>query len=208
MDSSIEKALNGEGAAPEPTVTEKEPTKSDSVQTGEAQSVTDLGAHVEQAAKTWEGFDPKVHAVDADGNPKKKSDGSWAMKRGRKPGSSNSAAPVTGDNPPLSAPKARAAGTVTNKAAARAMVATGVGLMCHIVGPEWEARDQSEFDGLADSVKDYFDARGQVQMGPETMLAITLLGYAVPRTEHPNTREKFGRFFTWAKNGLQALFKR
>ena len=34
-------------------------------------------------------FDPAIHATDADGNPVMRKDGSFAMKRGRKPGSTN-----------------------------------------------------------------------------------------------------------------------
>ena len=34
-------------------------------------------------------FDPAIHASDADGNPIMRKDGTFAMKRGRKPGSTN-----------------------------------------------------------------------------------------------------------------------
>lgn len=34
-------------------------------------------------------FDPAIHATDADGNPVIRKDGTFAMKRGRKPGSTN-----------------------------------------------------------------------------------------------------------------------
>lgn len=34
-------------------------------------------------------FDPAIHAVDADGNPVMRKDGTFAMKRGRKPGTPN-----------------------------------------------------------------------------------------------------------------------
>ena len=34
-------------------------------------------------------FDPAIHATDADGNPVIRKDGSFAMKRGRKPGTPN-----------------------------------------------------------------------------------------------------------------------
>ena len=35
-------------------------------------------------------FDPAIHATDADGNPVMKKDGTFALKRGRKAGSTNS----------------------------------------------------------------------------------------------------------------------
>ena len=34
-------------------------------------------------------FDPAIHAVDSEGNPVMRKDGTFAMKRGRKPGSTN-----------------------------------------------------------------------------------------------------------------------
>ena len=34
-------------------------------------------------------FDPAIHATDSDGNPVMRKDGTFAMKRGRKPGSTN-----------------------------------------------------------------------------------------------------------------------
>ena len=34
-------------------------------------------------------FDPAIHATDAEGNPVMRKDGTFAMKRGRKPGSTN-----------------------------------------------------------------------------------------------------------------------
>lgn len=34
-------------------------------------------------------FDPAIHATDADGNPVMRKDGTFAMKRGRKPGTAN-----------------------------------------------------------------------------------------------------------------------
>ena len=34
-------------------------------------------------------FDPAIHATDADGNPVIRKDGTFALKRGRKPGSTN-----------------------------------------------------------------------------------------------------------------------
>ena len=34
-------------------------------------------------------FDPAIHATDADGNPVMRKDGTFAMKRGRKPGTPN-----------------------------------------------------------------------------------------------------------------------
>ena len=34
-------------------------------------------------------FDPAIHATDADGNPVMRKDGTFALKRGRKPGTSN-----------------------------------------------------------------------------------------------------------------------
>lgn len=189
--------------------------------TGEAQPLSEAPAAefgvadlVTDAAQVYAGFDPAVHAVNPDGTPRKKSDGGFAMKRGRKPGTVTSAPGATPAQPrpdtgPAKSPKAaRQSGVITNAMAAKYIFASATTGLAQVLGPEWLPESQEEADGMRGVIKDYFDAHGQVQISPETMLALSVIGYSVPRVQHENTRTKIVRAFGWVKSVLGALFKR
>lgn len=171
---------------------------------------------VGEAAQIYEGFDPAVHAVNPDGTPRKKSDGGFAMKRGRKPGqtAAPAGAPATAATPrfdpgPAKSPKAaRQAGVVTNTMAAKYIFAATTSGLAQVLGPEWLPESQEEADGMRAVIKDYFDAHGQVQISPETMLLFSVIGYSAPRVTHENTRGKIARAFEWAKSAFGAIFRR
>jgi hypothetical protein len=143
-----------------------------------------------------EEFDPAKHAVNADGTPKKRGDGSFALKRGRKPGQTaarSSLPPKPGETPP-----------VNNDAEEAAKVAANLTIngATFIFGDEWRPVDKGEPEMLKTAYQDYFEARGVKKLPPEAGLFVALAAYALPRINKPTTRDrlgaikvKFGGFF-------------
>lgn len=163
-----------------------------------------------EVSEIYAGFDPEKHAVNADGTPKKRADGQWANKRGRKPGqtAAATATPAATGVPkpttaPLSAKKARESGLVTNKAAAHATVKTVVYALGSTIGPEWDFNTPEEQQNMLNAVEAYYDAHGQLNISPEMMLTFQVFAYAAPRTQHPNTKEKLKSAWEWCKNLLK-----
>jgi hypothetical protein len=163
-----------------------------------------LEGMTKEVSEIYAGFDPQKHAVNPDGTPKKRADGQWASKRGRKPGQTPSSAPVAASAPtssaPLSAKKAREAGVITNEAAARQTVALVVTALGSTLGDEWNFATQEEADNMRAAVKAYYDANGQVAISPELMLTFQVAAYAAPRAQHPNTKAKLKTAWEWCKN--------
>lgn len=216
MDDTLENVTGDDSAPDTAAQPENETPEAGATETAETPAVefshSDL---VSEAAQIYEGFDPAVHAVNADGTPRLKSSGGYAMKRGRKPGDTGAkSAPVAstakGTDPGAAkSPKAaRQSGVITNAMAAKYIFATATTGLAQVFGPEWLPESQDEADGMRGVIKDYFDAHGQVQISPETMLTLSLIGYSVPRVSHENTRGKIARFFEWSKSALGAIFKR
>lgn len=168
----------------------------------ESQAQMTLENMTEEVSKIYEGFDPLKHAVNPDGTPKKRADGQWASKRGRKPGQTSvtptvQAATSKPDAPPLSAKKARETGLITNEAAARQTVALVVTALGSTIGEEWNFETQEEADNMRAAVKAYYDAHGQVPISPEMMLSFQVFAYAAPRVKHPNTQSKLKTAWDW-----------
>ncbi len=166
-----------------------------------------------EVSQIYAGFDPEKHAVNADGTPKKRADGQWANKRGRKPGQTSAAtspsAPTSPAKPapvaPLSAKKAREGGVITNKQAAHATVKMAVTALGSTIGPEWDFESPEEAQNMIDAVHAYYDANGQVQISPEMMLGFQVFAYAAPRSQHPNTKEKLKSAWDWCKGLFSKL---
>lgn len=150
-------------------------------------------------------------------------DGSVRKKPGRKPGQKNGMPPPTQvpgtvTNAPISSggpaksPAERRAQRAASEELARAVLATAVGSMVAIVGPEWDFQSQQEADGMKAATAAYIEAKGDGQLSPEAMLLLVVAGYALPRAAHENTRHKFGRFFSaagaWLKSAFRAIFSR
>jgi len=195
---------------------EEKPLENSTEKAAESQAPNDdaqmtLESMTAEVSKIYAGFDPEKHAVNPDGTPKKRADGQWANKRGRKPGqTAASASPTAQTSPdkpastaPLSAKKARESGLITNKAAAHATVKMVVTALGSTIGPEWDFESQEEADNMKAAVEAYYDANGQVQISPELMLTFQVFSYAAPRSQHPNTKEKLKSAWNWCKN----LFK-
>lgn len=152
----------------------------------------------------YPGFDPSLHAIDKEtGKPKMRGDGSFALKRGPK----GKGATVSRET--LSKPKPETKQTegpvfsgtaqdqISNQEAARQFCNLTVGIACAVIGPEWAPTNKAEGDALVTGFRNYFDAKGQIQLSPEWGLAFTVLAYTLPRIQHENTRTKFGKIKDW-----------
>lgn len=139
----------------------------------------------------------------ANGLPRKKP---GRKPKGLEPAGATPATPATPTAAP--SPLERKAQRVASTELARSILATSVGAMMTLVGPEWDFRDQQEADGMKAAVASYIDAKGGGQVTPEMMLILVVGGYTLPRLAEENTRSKFSQFFGWVKNGLRAIFSR
>lgn len=200
----------------QPTETDANTTKDD---------VTDpVSAAVEHAVTEWVGFDPEIHAVNPDGTPRLRTNGSYALKRGgagakRRQRESEtkeqdasspdnitatSPAPAPGgdtQNAPVSAPPAT---PVSSRDAAAAIVLMTTTIAERVIGPEWRA-EKAEIKNLTDASARYLDSKGGVQLTPEVALSLAIMSYAAPRFAHDNTRGKLARMWDWARDRIAVI---
>lgn len=140
-----------------------------------------------QAAEAYEGFDEAVHSTGKDGKPRYNKDGTYARKRGRKAGAT---APPT-DNPSPS--------VVSTEEAAVQSANLLFNLSVFVGGDDWSP-SKDEAICVKTGFKNYYDARGIVNIPPELGLVIALGMYALPRLNKPTTREKISSFWVWVKD--------
>lgn len=168
-------------------------------------SISDLS---ETHAVVYEGFDPAIHAVDADGNPKKKPDGTYAKKRGRKPGTMTASAAAGSALPPKLAPTSAnvpltASAGLSSEAAARQFTNAFISGGVMIFGADWEPEDKSEPQELKNALKDYFDADGVPNIPPWFGVALAFGTYSAKRLTKPTIMEKIGAIFHKVRNSLK-----
>lgn len=159
------------------------------------QKINDLA---DPAINSLDGFDPLIHAVDQDGQPKRKPDGTYSMKRGRKPGQTRTAPPKDGPMKTTVSP-ARAA------AVESAMLFAYGGVS--IFGDEWKPKSDAEIQGLENAFERYYVAKGIVEFPPTVGLVVALAAYSVPRLATTNTQTKLQKIGLWAKEKYHASKK-
>ena len=146
-------------------------------------TVADMVSGVMEA---HDGFDPLAHAVNPDGTPKRKVDGSYALKRGRKSGvlpSPNST--VSGPAQSVQTP------TINVDEASRQSCNMLINGAVLLFGEQWAPQDKEEAKGLQISFKNYFEARGVPNVPPEIGLVVAVLAYSLPRLTHEKTVSRF-----------------
>jgi hypothetical protein len=143
-------------------------------------SVADM---VQIQSEAHDGFDPLTHAVNPDGTPKRKVDGSFALKRGRKSG----AAPTTSSAPAQVAQTP----TINVDEASRQSCNMLINGAVLLLGEQWAPQDKEEAKGLQMSFKNYFEARGVPNVPPEVGLVVAVLAYSLPRLTHEKTVSRF-----------------
>jgi hypothetical protein len=158
---------------------------------------------------TGSSFNPAIHAVNADGSPRKTTTGRFALKRGKKAGT-------------VEAPKATAKGIVIpgatpgagakeQEARAGGVGATNLVLMTMVAlgGQEWApvkddkvGRDEKLM--LETATGDFFVAQGWQDLPPGWALVAAWGMYALPRFAMPQTRTRVQRIKEWAYGKIGA----
>lgn len=154
-------------------------------------------------------FNPAIHAVNADGSPRKTTTGRFALKRGKKAGT-------------VEAPKATAKGIVIpgatpgagakeQEARAGGVGATNLVLMTLVAlgGQEWapvkdEKVGRDEKLMLETATGDFFVAQGWQDLPPGWALVAAWGMYALPRFTMPQTRTRMQRIKEWAYSKVGA----
>jgi hypothetical protein len=153
-------------------------------------------------AQAHEGFDPDVHAVNEDGTPKKKADGSFAKKRGRKSGAAASALPPKAVSPLASVGEpVKISADEAARQSANLVINAAVWTLGAEVG---QPRDKAEAEGLKLSFKNYFEARGVPNIPPEIGLFIAVGSYIGPRLYSEVGKTKMEKLTIWFKAKLWA----
>ena len=161
--------------------------------TPEAPTLASLaGMHVE----AHPGFDPAIHAANPDGSPKRKADGSYAMKRGRKAGAPLPPKDAAPGSVKETAPEVVQASVISSEEAARQsanLIINGTVFLC---GEEIGApRNKEEAEGLKFAFKNYYDVRGVPNLPPELGLIVGVAVYVAPRMRE--VEKKTGKFTNW-----------
>jgi hypothetical protein len=162
-------------------------------------------------------FNPAIHAVNADGTPRKTVTGRYALKRGKKANSSadskNSQSVKTGTaargivlpGAPAQASATEQEARIAGAGAANMFFAVRVG----VGGTEWAPRID-EKSGMNEKVMmehaagDYFAAKGWGDLPPGLALFAAVCMYALPRLSMPQTKTRMQRFRIWIGSKIGA----
>lgn len=154
------------------------------------------------------GFDPSIHASNEDGTPKRRADGSYALKRGRKAGGASHlpakngggiSAPVSA--PVETAPQVLQAPRIAPDEAARQSANLVINAAVWICGEEiGKPQDKAEAEGLKISFVNYYESRGVPDIPPEIGLIAALASYILPRVRAVEEKTgKVTRAIAWLK---------
>lgn len=160
---------------------------------------------VQSHETTHPGFDPAIHAANEDGTPKRRADGSYAMKRGRKAGQTSTLPPKGAGVAKDIAPDpetVQSAPRISPDEAARQSANLVINCAVWICGDKIGVpQDKAEADGLLFSFKNYYDSRGVPNIPPEIGLFAALGSYLVPRFRaSEKARSLFERAGLWIKS--------
>lgn len=197
---------------------------SSGAQTVQTLDNADLADLIDDHAAAMTGFNPDIHAVGPDGQPIKRPDGTFAKKRGRKPGGKNSVSenarnalpPKTANNTGAPLPGVDSSqtfsGTSTTSGTSEKISSEATAKMCAnltfavgtmIFGPELaKPQNKDEANSIKNAYKDYFDARGTPDLPPEIGLLFAIGAYAAPRLQHETMAEKVGRWVGTARGWI------
>lgn len=157
--------------------------------------------------KMGNAFDGSIHAVGEDGKPRTNKDGTFARKRGRRPGTASG--PATPASVGLELPPSQETSVIAEQLVDSTTVALAL-----LFGPQWLLVDADQMksiqqtpeqqrEALIRAVAAYLKARPElVNLPPEAILGVALLGYALPRTIHPETRGRFRKMADWVKRKI------
>lgn len=160
-------------------------------------AVSDIVSLTADQVNAYEGFDPAMHAVGADGKPLAKKGGGWQLKRGRRKSDPNE--PTAPRTSVIAAKSGDSADDVriSNEQAAQMLVAMATGGAQQILGPAWAVSDKSEKNGLIEATRAYLDATGGLDLSPGMGLAFAWGPYALQRLPDEETQSRLTRFGAW-----------
>lgn len=170
--------------------------------TGNSSSGVAIATLANVHAETHAEFDPAIHAVNEDGTPKRKADGSLALKRGRKAGSAATSAlpPKTVAAPVIAGEQEK---RLSLDQAARESANLVINVAVWTLGAEvGQPIDKAEAEGLRLSFRNYYEARGVPDLPPEIGLFIALGSYIGPRLMHEKSQTKLEKVKLWIATKL------
>jgi len=183
-----------------------------------SETVHEIDAHISSASKAYVAFDPTIHAANADGTPKFKQDGTYALKRGRKSGAVNvpretPQALPTAENAPqatagaISNAVAETAAKVNYSEVGKMWAGMFFGMTNSLIGPEWAPANTDEKKAVETAFANWAKSSGNVDLPPGWALVATLGFYSAARLQHENTSSKFKKLrdkmrhvVLWVKN--------
>jgi len=133
-------------------------------------------------------FDPQIHAVGPDGEPRRNKDGSYRRRKGFRSVAVQPSPIVTGPTPGC-------------REAAKVTVNTIVILGQITFGDEWKPLEV-EVDMMVQAWTDYFNSQGLTAFPPWLGVCMATGAYALPRLGKPKTRSKLGTAWNWLKGKL------
>lgn len=151
----------------------------------------DIGGEIHgNTASAPEQFNPDIHAVDENGNPRRNKDGSFAKKRGRKPGGEETVVePVPGEvmrdfNQPA---------PLSTIQMVQMMLGLTTILSTKYFGPEWNpTADEAKM--LTDVWSRYVHYKGWDEKAtPELIVTMVTIGFLMPRVTSENFKNKILR---------------
>lgn len=143
---------------------------------------------IEQAKKDL-GFDPEIHATNADGTPKLTKAGKPQKKRGRKSGSVlNAKKKQEQAQPEITEISSMEAGVVVSGLLEQ--------LSVKLISDEW-AYNEVERAGNVTAWAQTFDQFGGVQLSPVQMLLMSHAQIILTRIPQPKTKTKLGLIKAW-----------
>lgn len=172
-----------------------------SPETGAQLSLSGIAA---QHADAYAGFDPTIHATNADGTPKRKTDGSYALKRGRKAGTAAASA-----LPPKTAAQKTVVGEPANNSPTEQGILTPdmaaqqhanmlINVVVWTLGEEvGKPTSKDESNALKISFKNYYEVAGVPNIPPSLGLVFGILAYVGPRLIHDQSISRFQKVKLW-----------
>lgn len=168
-------------------------------------------------------FDPSLHEVDAEGNPKLNRDGFLAGKPGR-PGKSEKPSFSMGEDAQTPQDTPNVKSVIQNQNAAKITTALFIKLGVAAFGDEWypqkfQIQDMNvtvdEQKEMITAFEEYFKSKGVKDLTPGWTLVLTLAGYAAMRMNQQKTQSRFKVFAGKLMNaagkalgGLSAMFSK
>lgn len=176
--------LRAPAPAPEPIESSNDPGMTDSMPSDPVAVGLEavVAGQVEDAQRVIiPGFDPAIHAVNPDGTPKMRADGSgFALRRGRK----------KGDSPGQSVNRARESAPIATEAGAApvdpqliaaAYWSAALSVAVGVFGDEWLPESQAENKQMVGTLAAYLEATGKTDIPPGLALSLAVVGYGFKR---------------------------